>query len=406
VSASEADALARLDAGAIARDTGRLVGVASVTGDERAALELVAELCAERGLDARLVRHDLAGLRARPGHPGEEAPREELAGLEAAVAGSGGGRRLCLNGHVDVVGPGEVEWEHGPWSGRVAGGFVHGRGAADMKGGVVAALHALAAVRAAGGPPCEVVLQAVASEEDGGQGTFAALEADDRFDACLIPEPTAFALVCAHAGALTFRGVVHGRAAHAAFRLAGESAIDRYVAVHAALAELERDMNARVEHPLMAELELPYPLLVGRVAGGRWSSTVPDRLEFEGRVGVPVGESPAAVRRLVEDAVARAAGGAAEVAWTGGQFGSGATPLDDPFVALVAGALADERGAVPRRVGMPYGADMRLFTERGIPCAMAGPGGLERVHGVDERVAVDDLLATARTIVRTICRFR
>ena len=91
---------------------------------------------------------------------------------------------------------------------------MHGRGSVDMKGGVVAALHALAELREGERP--EVVLQAVASEEDGGLGTFAALERDAAFDAVLIPEPTGFEVVCAQAGALTFHVTVRGRAAHAA----------------------------------------------------------------------------------------------------------------------------------------------------------------------------------------------
>src|SRR3954453_4385180 len=118
------------------------------------------------------------------------------------------------------------------------------------------------------GAPCEAVLLAVASEEDGGLGTFAALERDAAFDACLIPEPTGFVVVCAQAGALTFRGTGRGRAAHAAERLAGRSAIDAYVPIHAALAEPERRLNEHVEHPLMRELPLPYPVSVGRLDAG------------------------------------------------------------------------------------------------------------------------------------------
>ena len=184
--------------------------------------------------------------------------------------------------------PGTAEWQHGPWSGWVEDGWLHGRGALDMKGGVVAALHALAALRDAGGHP-EVVLQAVASEEDGGLGTFAALERDDAFDACLIPEPTGFEVVCAQAGALTFRATVRGRAAHAALRLAGRSALDRYVGVHLALQAHERALNRDVEHPAMRALALPYPVSVGRIDGGEWSSSVPDRVTVEGRLGVPLG---------------------------------------------------------------------------------------------------------------------
>lgn len=391
-------ALDSIDPDAIAADLARLVQVPSVTGHERGALELLAEICSERGLEVELVEHDLDALRALPGHPGEEAERTELLGLAATIPGSGR-RRLCINGHVDVVGPGEAEWQLGPWSGAIEDGYVHGRGSIDMKGGVVAAVHAMAALRDTA--PCEVVLYAVASEEDGGQGTFAALERDHRFDACLIPEPTDFRVVCAHGGALTFKGVIHGRAAHAALRLEGDSALDRYIPVHAALQQLERDMNANVGHPLMATLELPYPLLIGQLHTGRWSSVVPDRLEFEGRVGVPVGASPDEVRERVQ----RAVGPEVELSWRGGQFGSGQTPVDHPFTRLVQDCLGAELGRPAELAGMPYGADMRLFTERGIPCVMAGPGGLGLLHAVDERVPVAELVTTARLIARTITGF-
>jgi acetylornithine deacetylase len=281
---------------------------------------------------------------------------------------------------------------------------VYGRGSVDMKGGVVAALHALAAL---GGraPHGEVVLLAVSSEEDGGLGTFAALERDSAFDACLIPEPTGFDVVCAQAGALTFEGIVHGVAAHAARRLEGVSAIDRYVPVHAALADHERALNAAVEHPLMAELELPYPLVVGRVRAGEWSSSVPDRLVFEGRAPVRVGEAPAQARAGVEAAVAAAGDGAVELRWPGGQFASGETPVDHPFARVVSAAVSAELGRPARFAGVPWGADMRLWCARGVPCVMAGPSGIERSHAIDERVRVADLVAVARAIVRVVWAF-
>jgi acetylornithine deacetylase len=321
------------------------------------------------------------------------------------VPGAGGGERprLALDGHVDVVPPGANAWRHGPWSGDIADGCVWGRGAVDMKAGVVAALHALAVA----GPsaPCEAVLVAVASEEDGGLGTFAALERDSAFDACLIPEPVGFDVVCAHAGALTFEGVVHGAGAHAAYRLEGVSAIDRYLPIHAALAEHERRLNAGVEHPLMRELELPYPLLVGRLEAGEWSSSVPDRLRFEGRVGVRVGESPAAARAAVEAVIAAAAGDAVELRWSGGQFASGETPSDHPFTTLVRDSVSAETGRAARLLGLPAGTDMRLWCARGIPCVMTGTTGIELAHATDERVRVEDVLTLARTIARVIGGF-
>jgi acetylornithine deacetylase len=395
-------ALSAVDQDAIARDVSRLVRARSITGSERGAAAEVVAMAHELDLDATLVEHDLQAVRSADGYPGEEAPRAELVGALVTLRG-GEGPRLCLNGHIDVVAEGTETWAHDPWSGDVEGDTVHGRGAVDMKGGVVAALHALGALKAAGVVLAgDVVLQAVPSEEDGGLGTFAALETDDDFAACLIPEPTEFGIVCAQAGALTFSGVVRGKTAHAAVRLEGISAIDRYVPIHQALQAYERELNARPRHPLLADHPLPYPLLVGQVSAGRWSSQVPEELRFEGRVGVPVGTSVQHAREEFE-AVVHAVASDVEITWTGGQFGSGATAPDDPWVHHVRAAAAEELGTDPPLVGVPYGADMRLFCDRAIPCVMFGPRGLNLAHAVDERVSTSELASVSRTIVRVLC---
>jgi acetylornithine deacetylase len=271
---------------------------------------------------------------------------------------------------------------------------------------VIACLHALAALRDAGTPTPEAVLLCVPSEEDGGLGTFAALERDDRFDAALIPEPTGFTVVCAQAGSLTFEGTVRGRAAHAAMRLEGRSAIDRYMAIHAALAEHERRINAGVEHPAMQALELPYPVSVGRVSAGEWSSSVPDRLVFEGRVGVRVGEDLAAARDAFEAAVgdADAEEPPVEISWTGGAFAPGETDPAHPWVRAVRAAVAAERGEAPL-AAVPWGADMRLFTARGIPAVMCGTTGIELAHAVDERVEIAEMAAVARIVARLLAGY-
>ena len=380
-----------IDARALAADAAALVQVPSVTGDERGVLERLAALAVALGLRADLHEHDLAALRAHPDHPGEEAARTELWGLTVERDRHRRGR-LAICVHVDVVPEGTVAWRHGPWSGAVEDGWLYGRGSVDMKGAVAAALHALAALARGGGAPAEVVLVAVASEEDGGLGAFAALERDAAFDACLIPEPTGYDVVCAQAGAVTFEGVVPGVAAHAAHRLQGVSAIDRYLPVHRALAEHERALNADVEHPLMRALELPYPLLVGRVEAGEWSSSVPDRLRFEGRAPVRVGEDVAAARAGVEAAVADGLpAGAAVVARRPVRLGR------DRSGAPVRGARARRRSTprLDRDVGLRRrrrGAPTCALDGARRSTVMAGTPGIERAHAVDERVRVDDLV--------------
>jgi acetylornithine deacetylase len=383
-----------IDAKALIEDLVRFVGCPSVTGQERAVAELFAERADALGLRGEVVELDLEAARSAAGYPGEEAPRSELVGAIATLPGTDpDAPRLAFNAHIDVVNEGAEEWSHGAWSGAREDGFVYGRGSADMKGGLAAALHAVGSLRER--PRGDVVVVATPSEEDGGLGTFAALERDDRFAACLIPEPTGFELVCAQAGALTFAGVVHGRAAHAALRLEGESAIDAYVPFHIALQEHERRLNHGVAHPLMRRHELPYPLLVGRVAGGRWSSQVPDRLEFEGRLGVPIGTSPDDARAELD---ALAAEHGIELTWNGGQFAPAETDHRHPFVRSVAVAAAAELGVEPPLAGVTWGSDLRQWAARGIPAVMLGTGGIERAHGVDERVSEAEVVQLARIL--------
>ncbi len=403
----EERALAALDEGALLDDVSALVRVPSVTGDEREALNEVVAAAARLGLDGEIESEDLAALRVHPDHPGEEAPRTELHNARIRLPGPDGAPRLALCGHVDVVDAGTVPWADGnAFSGVQREGRIYGRGSVDMKAGVIACLHAMAALHAAGGGPCRADLLAVSSEEDGGLGAFAALQRDAAYDGAVIPEPTGFDVVCAQAGAITFTGVVSGVSTHAATRLAGVSAIDRYVPVHQALNAYEGDVNADVQHELMARLQLPYPVNVGKVASGAWSSQVPDRLDFEGRAPVLVGQTIAEARAAVEAAIAAAdPEGAVSVAWDGGSFASAVTAADDPIVTLVRDAGAAELGRTPRLAGVPWGADMRLFCAHGIPTTMFGPSGIERAHAVDEYVETADVLTVARTLVRVLCRF-
>ena len=399
--------LQALDIGEISSDLSSIAQVPSVTGEERAVVERLGEMAESYGLESTIQEHDLEALRKYPDYPGEETPRDELLGLTSVLGGKNPeAPRVCLNGHVDVVNVGTAPWDLDPWSGSIRDGFVHGRGTVDMKGGVISALHAIVAVRrAVGEAPGDIVLQAVSSEEDGGAGTFAALERDSNFAACIIPEPTSFKVCCAQAGSLTFQGTVPGVSAHAAMRLQGISAIDRYIPIHEALRNYERRINSNVENPLMALLELPYPVLVGRLEAGQWSSQVPDMLRFKGRVGVRIWESLKDVEASVEEVILKVCP-EAEITWNGGRFASAETPTDDPLVEVVRGSIGDELDQETEVCGVPYGADMRLFAARGVPCVMAGTNGLGLAHAVNERVSVEEVYRLARVLARCLVRIQ
>jgi len=276
-----------------------------------------------------------------------------------------------------------------------------------MKAGLVAAIGAVDAIRAAGVVlRGDVVLAAVQGEEDGGLGTFALLRRGWRADACIIPEPTDLAVIPANSGALTFRLRVHGLATHAARRTEGISALERFWAVWRALQALEAERHLVVD-PLMERWPLAHPVSIGHVAAGDWASSVPDLLVADGRIGVALDEPVAATRAALESAIEEVNAAdpwlrdhPVEVEWWGGQFASGRLPVDSDLISRVQAAhIAATGAAAPDVHGAPYGSDLRLLTAvGGVPTVQYGPGDARLAHGPQESVALADIAVTARTL--------
>lgn len=359
------------------------------------------------GFDVDTWRLDLAALRRDPDFPGTEAPRTEGYGV-VGVLGPEGVPALALQGHVDVVPPGDLtSWEGAdPWSGAIRDGAVHGRGACDMKGGLavnLAVAHALAASGLRLARPFAV--HAVVSEEDGGLGAFATLRRGHRAEAAVITEPTSGQVVVANAGALTFRLTVRGLATHGSTRHVGRSAFELFLPLHAAIADLERERNAAPD-TLFDGNPLPYPISVGTVRTGEWASSVPDLLVAEGRLGVLLDEAPEDARAALERVVTEVCATdpwlrdhPVQVDWPGGQFASGRIDVTHPLVGEVRDAVRATSGRDVGLTAAPYGSDLRLYSGLGgIPTLHHGPGDVRLAHGPREQVDVTDLLSTARAL--------
>jgi acetylornithine deacetylase len=253
----------------------------------------------------------------------------------------------------------------------------------------------------------------VIGEEDGGLGTFATLLRGHRGDAAIVCEPTGLDLVPANAGALTFAVRVPGKSAHACVRLEGVSAVEKYLDIHRALIELERERNSNVTHPLLGKLNLPYPLSIGRVQAGNWSSSVPEELIFEGRIGVAMGENAQHVREQFERTLHTLAEAdpwlkdhPLEISWTGGQFESGEIPHGHPLVQLCGQCVREISGRVPEVKGEPYGSDLRLLINIGnMPALLVGPGDVVYAHMPNERVPVSELIQAARIYILAALRY-
>ena len=342
---TEQRVLEHLDEDALVDRLATLVRVPSVSGTpaEVEVVEVAAGMLADAGLAVDHWEVDLDELSADPWFPGAEVERDQAFGLAAVSAGDET-PALVLQGHLDVVPPGDPETWGGsdPFSAEVYQGRLYGRGACDMKAGFAANVAVVETLRAAGVRlERPLAVHGVIGEEDGGLGAFATLRRGHRADAAVITEPTGGKLVVANAGALTFRIEVPGRSAHGSMRLSGRSAFEAFLPLHAALLELEADRNAVVD-PLFGDERLPYALSIGMVSTGDWASSVPDRLVAEGRYGVLLGEEPQAARSAFEDAVGEASlkdewlrDHRPVVTWPGGQFGSGRLDPEHPLVGEV-----------------------------------------------------------------------
>jgi acetylornithine deacetylase len=361
---------------------------------------------------------DVAELQRHAAFPGMEVDRShhEALGLVGTWQGNGAvGKCLIFNGHIDVVPEGErARWSYDPWGAVQDGKFIYGRGACDMKGGLIAALYAIKAIKDSRiALPGSLMLQSVIGEEDGGVGTFATLLRGHTGDAAVICEPTDLKLVPAHAGALTFLVRVPGKSAHACVRLEGVSAVEKYLEIHRALIQLEQERNSAVTHPLLGKLKLPYPLSIGRVQAGNWSSSVPEELIFEGRIGVAMGEQCQTVREQFEKTLYSLAEAdpwlkehPLEIVWTGGQFESGEIPIDHPLVQCCGQCMQDVTGQFPEIKGFSAGTDLRLLVNFGnIPALLLGPGNVHVAHMPDERVRIADVLQAARAYILVALRY-
>jgi acetylornithine deacetylase len=411
---AELAVVSAVDRDRIADDLAALVAIPSLTGDEADVQTEVAMRMTTAGLDVTRIDADPAELTHDPDFPGMEAARTSLPLVAGRLEGDRPGPRVLLSGHIDVVAPGDpLQWTSPPFSPRIDGACLYGRGACDMKAGVVAALAALRALRETEAELAgEAVLVTVPSEEDGGAGTLAAIRAGYTGDLAVITEPTRLEIVTAQAGAITFTLTVSGRSAHAAFRREGVSAVEKLVVILEALRRDEKARNDAETNRQMRALGLPYPTSVGRVTAGEWSSSVPDRAVAEGRYGVRLGQTPEEAEAELRDVVAAACEAddwlgdhppSLEV--TGGRFASASVEVDHPLPWSLGAAARDVLGKLPAFVGVPYGADARLFINQGsTPCVLYGPGDPFTAHAPDEHVPLEDVARCARVLAVWVLR--
>ncbi len=373
--------LEALDLERVVRLTRELVRIPSVNppGEEAAVASYLADYLRDAGLTVEVTE-------VLPGRP------NVLATLDLGD----GGTTLLLNGHTDVVVPGEG-WDGDPFSGEVRDGKLFGRGSADMKGPLAAMIEATLAVGRSGVlRRGKVVLAAVMGEEYGGLGTKALVRQRFRADHAIVGEPTELRPVIAHKGTIRYEIAVEGRAAHGSVPEAGVNAIYKMMDVVAELQRLHERLAGR-HHPLVGSPTLN----VGTITGGTGTCIVPDRCAITVDRRVVPGEPPEGTRQELEEVLETLRARDPELRATltlQNVAPAMEIAADQPVVAAIRRATWEVLGQDPGVHGWTATADSNmLVNDLRIPTVLFGPGSIFAVaHKVNEYLPVDELKAAAQ----------
>ncbi len=326
----------------------------------------------------------------------------------------GARKTIHFNAHYDVV-PVSGHWRHGgPFSGKVAGGWIYGRGTADMKGSIASLILALKALRATGTPPrANVEVSFTADEEtDSLLGTgWLVRHAPIRPDAAVVMEGgEGAAICCGHNGVVWLEVAVHGRAAHGSLPELGVNALEKMSSLVLALGDYKKKL-ARTTFVTPEGKTMRPTINVGGVfdcGKGAKVNTVPAYASFTiDRRVLPV-ESHAAAERDLRDFLAAAARRIPECRISIRKISENFAcfhPPKGPFFAAMASSVRRVRGT-PTVFSVSTGFnDMHFFgNELKIPTVGYGPVG-EDIHAVDERASVRELVSTAKIYADLLTSF-
>lgn len=379
-------------------------------GDMTEAIEFVRQYLAERGIESELL-----------------GPRPGKMNLVARIQGTQPGPTLILNGHIDVVPAGRREgWDWDPYGGEIRDGYILGRGATDMKGGLAGIITAfVAAHQVKDQLPGQLILMVVCDEETGGrEGTQWLLEEGHvTGDGCIIAEPSRDYPTIGQKGACWVRLVTRGVPAHGSVSpIVGENAIRVMAeAVETIYQVFERswptppeveEIVRRSQELLVQERGIPelarvferVTVNVGTIRGGDKVNMVADRCEAEVDMRVPWGTTQEEVIAYVQELFA-SKGLEVEIEPLRWRSQPNYTLPTELVVQSVQWACREVTGMEVTPVFQWASSDARHFRVHGIPTIQAGPGELDGIHGYNERVEVEDVKRFTRIYGAAIARF-
>jgi len=333
----------------------------------------------------------------------------------ARIGEAGAGRTLLLEGHTDVVTEGDpAAWSHPPFEADVADGRIWGRGAADMKGGLAAAMIAAAAIKRSGVRLGGALVVGALVDEEGdmiGARHLCDTPLGRALSAAVICEPEQNELCLEQRGVVWARVTVRGRMAHGAMPEAGINPIAALGAALSLAPQLERRLrrlcrrSAYLRPPTVTPTTVRSPL-----AGVAQSNVIPAAAEATLDIRLTSGPDEPAITAEIDsfcrEAAAKTPGVA--VSWKAVNGFRMATRVErsEPLVKAMSAAVKEVTGHPPRFGGVPGSTDGTILRSTlGIPIVTCGPGNRLIPHQVDEYVEIDELVEAARIYTVTALNF-
>ncbi len=316
----------------------------------------------------------------------------------AIARGSGGGRSLLLNGHMDTV---SVEGMDQPLQPVIQDGRLYGRGSYDMKGGLAACMMAVRSARdkhLRG----DVILTAVMDEEYAGLGTMEVAK-NYQADAAIVAESTELNLVLAHKGFVWMEVETAGVAAHGSRPELGLDAIAKMGPVLVELEKLDHALRSHPSHPLLGSGSLHASL----IQGGRELSSYPDRCLLSVERRTLPGETPEKVENEFNEIINRLAG--RDPSFKASlRRGLDRVPLETSEKAEIVQAIQGAGRSILKRppeiTGVPYWTDAATLWAAGIPSVLFGPAGAG-AHAIQEWVDIQSVKDCASVFLETAISF-
>ncbi|MGC8579290.1 MAG: ArgE/DapE family deacylase [bacterium] len=392
-----------------------ILRIPSVTGEEKQIQDYISKKLEGLNMELDIWEPEIEKLKGHPAFVPVEASYKNRPNVVGKIKGTGKGKSLLFNGHVDVIPVGRREaWTVDPWGGEIIDDYIYGRGASDMKSGI-AAMTAVAMIMNKLGlkPLGDMIFEYTVDEELSGNGTLACVLRGYKADVGISLETSSMKIQPASIGRIWFEIDIKGKPAGIQDRRNGVNAIDLGYKIKQAVEAYEAYRISTLSHPLYKDKVEALPCIIGEFTAGNYPSSFPDSCKLRGSIATLPGEDSERVKDSFKKYILEAA---AQDSWMRnlppqldykGYFAEPSEMnLNHSFLPVIVSAYNEVLNRSPEISGRAGAADIRFLNKYGeTPSLIFGPGDTKQMHATDERVKIKDVIDSVKVLMLAVYRW-